>query len=184
MHIGFLSASVKPLSALVLYHILTVRVKRPALEGTLSTISDDHVTDALVTNCSGCSVTLKRWCSPWVFLLLIIDESSFQEAPPLIAAVSEQHTSCFPADLITQLETHVKVVDYPDDRSRRNDLFMTHKQAIALPGEPLGVTDRVKHHTDLMPGTRPIYVPSYRLPHSQHKVADELVTGLLDDGII
>ncbi len=78
----------------------------------------------------------------------------------------------------------MRVVDYPDERSRLNDLLMTHRQAIAFPGEPLGFTDRVQHHIDLKSGTSPIYVPSYRLLHSQRKVADELVTDLLDDGII
>ena len=171
-----------PVGSCVVSYPESVRVQRLALEGTLSKIRDDHVTDALVTNCSGCSVTLKDGVHLGSFS--VIDENSFQGAPPLIAAVSDQHASCVPADLITQLETHVKVVDYPDERSRLNDLLLTHRPAIALPGEPLGVTDRVQHHIDLKPGTRPTYVPSYRLPHSQRKVADELVAGLLDDGII
>ena len=80
---------------------------------------------------------------------------------PLIAAVSTQPApSCSPAELATLMEAHTKVIDYPEVRARLNNLLVTHRQAIALPGEPLGVTDRVQHHIDLKPGTRPIYVPS------------------------
>ncbi|MPC66068.1 hypothetical protein E2C01_060211 [Portunus trituberculatus] len=37
---------------------------------------------------------------------------------PLIAAIYTQHASCSPpAELATQLETHIKVVDYPEVRT-------------------------------------------------------------------
>ena len=124
-----------PVGSCVVSHPDSIRVQRLAFEGTLSTVRDAHVTEALVTNLSGCSVTLKDGVHLGSFS--IIDEKSFREAPPLIAAVSEQHASCSPADLITQLETHVRVVDYPDERSRLNDLLMTHGLAHALSMYPL-----------------------------------------------
>lgn len=172
-----------PIGSCVISHPDTVRVHRLALEGTLSSVRAEHVTDALVTNMTGSAITLKDGLHLGSFSA--VDESSFQEALPLIAAVSQQPApSSSPADLATQLSSYVKVVDYPDGRNRLTDLLSTHRQALALPGEPLGVTDRVQHQIDLQPGTRPIYVPSYRLPRSQRQVADNLVRDMLEEGII
>ncbi len=103
----------------------------------------------------------------------------------MVAAVSTQSApSCTSAELATQPGAHVKVLDFSETRSRLLDVLTTHRQALALPGEPLGVTDRVTHCIDLKPGTRPVYVFSYRLPHSQRKVAHDLVNGMLAEGII
>ena len=172
-----------PVGSSVISHPDTVRVHRLSLEGTLSTVRADHVTDALVTNMSGSAVTLKDGLHLGSFST--VDEKSFREASPLIAAVSPQlASSSTPAELATQLSSYVKVIDYPDVRNRLTDLLVTHRQAIALPGEPLGVTDRVQHQIDLQPDARPIYVPSYRLPHSQRQVADNLVQDMLEEGIL
>ncbi len=56
--------------------------------------------------------------------------------------------------------------------------------AIALPGGPLGVTNKVTHHTALQPGAQPSYVPSYRLPNSQRQVVQQKVDELLQEGVI
>ena len=161
----------------------SVRVHRLALESTLSFVKHDHITDALVTNTTGSFITLKDGVHIGTFT--VVDETSFQDAAPLIAAVSTQTPAhSFPSDLASQLETYVRVVDYPNEKPRLNDILQNHRQALALPGEPLGVTDRVQHRIDLKPDTRPIYVPSYRLPHSQRQVAHNLVEGMLKENII
>ena len=172
-----------PVGACVISHPDSVRLQRLALEGTLSTMRSGHITDALVTNLTGSSITLKDGVHLGSFS--VIDEASFQDSPPLVGAVDSQSTSsCSSVELITQLEAHVKVVDFPAEKHRLFDTLAAHRAAIAFPGEPLGVTDRVQHHIDLQPNTRPIHVPSYRLPHSQRQVAQTLVQGMLDEGII
>ncbi len=120
--------------------------------------------------------------SPW----LVVDKVLFQDSASfVVAAVSTQSApSCIPIEMITQLGAHVNVLDFPEVRSRLLDILTTHRQVLALPGEPFGVTDHVTHHIGLKPGTRPVYVPSYRLPHSQCKVAHDLVDGKLAEGII
>lgn len=154
-----------PVGACVISHPDSACLQRLALEGTLSTMPGGHITDALVTNLTGSSITLKDGVHLGSFS--VIDEASFQDSPPLIGAVDSQSTSsCSSAELITKLEAHVKVVDFPAEKHRLFDTLVAHRQAIAFPGEPLGVTDRVQHHIDLQPNTRSIHVPSYRLPHS------------------
>lgn len=77
-----------PVGSCVVSHPDSARVQRLALEGTLSSIRDDHVTDTLDTNVTGSSVTLKDGVHLGSFT--IVDEASFQDSVPLIAAVSTQ----------------------------------------------------------------------------------------------
>ena len=73
----------------------------------------------------------------------MIDEASFQDSPPLIGAVDSQSAgSCSSADHITQLRNIVKVSDFPAEAQRLYDTLVAHRQAVALPGEPVGVTDK------------------------------------------
>ncbi len=76
------------------------------------------------------------------------------------------------------------VLDFSEARSPLLGNLTTHRQILTLPGEPLGVTDRVAHCIDINPDNRPVNVPSYRLPHSQRKIFNELADGMLAEGIV
>ncbi len=86
---------------------------------------------------------------------------------------------------MANLRPHVNVLDYPEAKPALLHLLAQHRQTIALPGEPLGVTNKVAHHTALQPGTQPSYVPSYQLPHGQRQVVqqkvDELLQGVIQE---
>ncbi len=58
------------------------------------------------------------------------------------------------------------------------------RKAIALPGEPLGVTNCAEYHIKLKPGSNPVYINEYTLPHSQRQLVDELIKDMLDQGVI
>ncbi len=105
--------------------------------------------------------------------------------PHLITSVSPNtDISHDTADFISQLSAHVKVLDFPTSKSRLLDLLVKHKPAVTLCNEPLAVTDHIVHHFRLKPDTRSSFVPLYRLPHSQRAVVQNLVDGMLKDGII
>ncbi len=87
-------------------------------------------------------------------------------------------------DVVAQLSPHLKNMDYPEGKPALLELLAKHRQAVALPGEPLGLTDRISHHIALQPDAQPSYVPSYRLPHSQRQVVQQKVDELLDEGVI
>ncbi len=115
----------------------------------------------------------------------ICNDLSFEDPPHLVAVVSNGTVTCDdPSDLATQLEPYMKVLDYPEARASLLDLLVKHRRALALHGEPLGVTDKVKHRIVLKPNANPSYVPSYRLPHSQRVVVQNMIEGMLDDGVI
>jgi len=55
-----------------------------------------------------------------------------------------------------------------------------------LPSEsrPLGKTDLLQHKINLVPNAQPVYIPSYRIPHSRRSALDKATADLLDQGII
>ena len=55
---------------------------------------------------------------------------------------------------------------------------------LALPGQPFGKTDGVSLHISLQPGTNPIYVTTYRLPHSQRQAIQTEVEDMLQLRVI
>ncbi len=64
------------------------------------------------------------------------------------------------------LSSFVNDVDYPELKHVLMQFRENHRSAIALPGEPLGATDRTKHIMKLKDETSPVYIPAYRLRHS------------------
>ncbi len=82
------------------------------------------------------------------------------------------------------LSSFYNVVDYPELKQSLLHLLENHRSAIALPGEPLGATDRAQHIVKLKDGTSPVYIPAYRLPHSQREVINQQVQEMLDQGVI
>ncbi len=155
---------------------------RLCLESTLSTVRTVHMSDTLVTNKTGSPVHLKNGAVLGTYEVL--DLSSIEESLPLpVGGVNAQTSDVADfADVIAPLMPHVNVLDYPDAKPAVLKRLAQYRQAIALPGEILGVTTQVTHHIALQPNTQPTYVPSYRLPHSQKPVVQQMVDKLLKEG--
>ncbi len=64
------------------------------------------------------------------------------------------------------------------------NLLLLHKAASALPGDALGKTTLLQHKIKLKPGTQPIYIPAYRLPHSKLATVDKLIDEMLSQDVI
>ncbi len=151
---------------------------------TLTAVHADHISDALVTNKTGSSITLKD--SVLLSTFEVLDLSSTEEPLPLpVAGVNAQNADVTDlTDVMAHLRPHVNVLDYPKAKAALLNLLAQHRQAIALPGQPLGVTNKVIHHIALKPGAQPSYVPSYRLPNSERQVVQHEVDELLQEGVI
>ncbi len=83
-----------------------------------------------------------------------------------------------------KLDSHVKVEDHPELRARLLDTLTRYRDIIALSGEALGATSLMAHNIKLKPGTRPVHIPAYRLPHSQRQVVNEQIEEILEQGVI
>ncbi len=82
------------------------------------------------------------------------------------------------------LSSFVSVVDYPELKQSLMTLLERYREVIALPGELLGATDKIEHHIKFKPGVQPIYIPAYRLPHSQRQIVHEQIKDMLEQGVI
>ena len=61
---------------------------------------------------------------------------------------------------------------------------MENRNTIALPGDALGKSSVLKHQVKLKSGTHPIYIPAYRLPHSQFATVEKLINEMLTQEVI
>ncbi len=131
----------------------SMRLHLLCLESTLSTVHTDHISDALVTNKTGSPILLKDGVTLDTYEVL--DLSYIEESLPLPVAGVNAHTSDVThfAYVIAPLMPHVNVLDYPDAKPALLKLLAQYRQAIALPGELLGVTTQVTHHIALQPNT-------------------------------
>ncbi len=63
-------------------------------------------------------------------------------------------------------------------------LLNKYWDVIALPSEHLGATDKTEPHIKLKPNTHRVYIPAYRLPHSQRQILDQQVKDMLAQEVI
>ncbi len=123
----------------------SLKVSRLSLESTLSSVDAHHVTHALVSNASGAPITLKQGVLLGNFE--VFDPSSLEEPAPFpVAFVSVQPGDEDLSNVVAQLAPHVKTPDYPEGKPALLQLLAQYRYAVALPGEPLGLTNRVTLH--------------------------------------
>ena len=161
------------------------RVKRLVVESTLNTVREGHRSAALVVNTTGSPIKLKQG----VFLseALAYDKPVVSEPLEMpanhVASLHPGSNDNKQAE-IQNLDSFVTTSDYPELRPSLLKLLKKYREVIALPGESLGVTDRSQHHIKLKPGTQPVYVPAYRLPHAQRQVVTDAIEEMLEEGVI
>ncbi len=131
----------------------SMRVSRLSLESTLSSVDAHHVNHALVTNTSGAPITLKQGV---LGTFEMFDSSSLEESYPFpVAGVRNKLVDEDLSDVVAQLSPHVKKLDYPKGKTALLKLLAKHRHGVAMPGEPLGLTNRLTHHISLQPDIKP-----------------------------
>ena len=76
-------------------------------------------------------------------------------------------------------------VDCPEEHKKAViDILSKHREAVALPGEPVGSTHLLELSLKLQEGTRPIALAPYKIPHQKQAAVDEEIEKLLKEGII
>ncbi len=133
------------MSASSLVHALT-------LEPTLATVHEGNTADALVVNNPGGPVRLRKG----VLLTRALDYDVQVSSEPLdldrsslpIGAVTDVRlggeTNSPKVD--NNLDSHVKVEDYPELRARLLETLTRYRDTIALSGEALGATSLMAHN--------------------------------------
>ncbi len=157
----------------------------PEEPSRVNTLREGSRTGALVVNTTGGPVKLKNG----VFLgrALAFDGQVLPEPLELrltcVGAVGQPGAGdkTYQASAVATL---VKVVDYPELKGPLLKLLHQYRDVIALLGEPLGATGMTEHKIKVKPDTKPVYIPAYRLPHSQRQIVDEQVIDMLHQGVI
>lgn len=155
------------------------RFHRLAMEGTHSTVNDCNMCVTLVSNVTWSPITLKARVFHGSFEEC--DQLPLEDAPQVVAGVSTQcditKTAAAP---IYKFASLVVANDYPEAKLRLLNLLAKYRNAIALPGESLRVTNTTKHCIVLKADAQPSYVSSYRLPYSQRTVVEGLMKDFLE----
>ncbi len=146
-------------------------------ELTLATVREGNRIDALVVNNSGAPVRLRKgvlFTRALVYGASVSDTPLDLDFPSLsIGAVADVQLGGETQQPI--LDSHVTVADYPKLRARLLGTLNKYRDIIALSGEALGATTLTEHSIKLKPGARPVYIPAYRLPHSQGQVINDQI---------
>ncbi len=122
-----------------------MKVSRLSLESTLSSFDAQHVTHALVSNATGAPITLEQGVLLGNFE--VFDPSSLEEPSPFpVACVSTQPGDEDLSDVVAQLAPHVKTPNYPEGKPALLQLLAQYRHAVALPGEPLGLSNSHSHY--------------------------------------
>ncbi len=161
------------------------RVNTLAIESTLNTVREGGRSVALVVNTTGGPVKLRNG----VFLgrALAFDGQMLPEPLELkhtpVGAVN-QPCAGDKTSQASSLGSFLKVDDYSELKGPLLRFLHQYRDVIALPGESLGTTDTTDHKIRVKLDTKPVYIPTYRLRHSQRQVVDEQVKDMLDQGVI
>ncbi len=158
-------------------------VRSLTLEPTLASLGENQWTVALVLNTSGASVLLHPGVC-FTRALAYGTRLTDEHLPPSAVSGVDAVTSSTGEGTQASLSARVKVVDYPPLRSRLLETLHKFRDNIVLPGEPLGTTSLAEHKITLKPGTAPVYIPAYRLPHSQRELVDNQIMEMKEQGII
>ena len=156
-----------------------------SVEPTLNTIAGDGTTSALVVNASNATVKVKSglYLSQALVYTQKVEPDGCDLPTACVAPVSS-HSEDIESDTGQSLHSFVSAVDYPESKQALLGLLNSYRDVIALPGEPLGNTPYAQHFINLKANVRPVYVPAYRLPHSQREVVDRQIEDMLKEGVI
>ncbi len=163
----------------------TSNTHRIAVESTVSRVREGNLTEALVVNTSGTPITLKH--GQHIGQVLVYDSQIASEPEVLpsvyISAISNQsHDGT--AQQSPSLEPFIKAAHYNELKSTPLQVLEMHRKVISLPGKPLRVIHCAEHHIKLKPGSNPLYINAYKLPHSQRQLVEGLIKDMLDQGVI
>ncbi len=144
------------------------------VESTLTTVQEGNRTIALVVNTTSGPLKLKKEVLLAQALAFVgqVMPTSIQLPSVNVGAVHDSFASSEKSSTAS-LDSLVKVVDYPEHRPSLLSLLIKYRSVIALLGELLCATSKVEHLIRLKSGAKPVYIPAYRLPHSQRQVVDE-----------
>ncbi len=140
------------------------RVHSLTVEPTFARVQEGQRSAVLVVNSSGAPVRLR--------------------GGTLLTEVLSYGTSLSLASLDSLSLSVGAIADNPNLRQRLLETLHKYRAAIALLGEPLGTTTLTEHSINIKPNVKPVYIPAYRLPHSQRELVNDQIKDMMKQGVI
>lgn len=124
----------------------TSHLKNLAVESTLSRVKEKHVTEAVVVNTSGVPIFLKHGVCRSCCLVYGTQVASEPADFPsfFVSGIINQANDLTKAQ--TSLEPLLEVAHYTKMKPALLNILKSHRNALALSGEPLEVTKCAEHH--------------------------------------
>ena len=163
----------------------SVRIRGVRLESGIAQVRDGGLTYIIAHNLTHGKLKLTKGTSLGEALVYPapVKECDFPQSF-FAASLAQGAPTNTLRDFSASVTPSLSSTDYPEFQERLLKLLFTHSSAVALPGDPLGCTHLVEHKIELLPDTRPVYIPAYRLPHSQREIANRKVQEMIDEGIV
>ena len=115
----------------------------------------------------------------------------YPHIPPAAMDSQLEHATCTVTN--TPSFRRNKILDYLHDipssipsgtKTQVADILTKYSDVVALDGDALGKTDLIRHKIDIPPDAPPIYIPAYRVAHTQKPMMEQEVQKMLKDGTI
>ena len=164
----------------------SVRVKGLSIESALHQI-DRNVVYVHISNDRSGPLTLEKGtqiCNLEIYEHNIETVNSTSQSYEGTVGTLNKSAPVSLVDRRSQISSQLNPTDFPEYFDRLVDLLNKYEDTVALKGDKLGKTDIIKHHINIPPGTPPIYIPCYRIPHSQKEIMNEKIQEMLEHKII
>ena len=115
---------------------------------------------------------------------IIVQEEMPTHIEEIVSALTRDGNTEESRERISRLKEQLHPIDYPQYLNNLIDLLQKYSDVVALKGDSLGKTHVIKHHIAIPKDTPPMFIPAYRLPHSQREKIEIAVRDMLAEGII
>ncbi|MEL6462700.1 MAG: RNase H-like domain-containing protein, partial [Cyanobacteria bacterium J06621_15] len=159
------------------------RVTGLVIESAIYKINDGKIC-IKVYNCRNGNLELKRGACITDAEIFLED---FEETPETyVCHINRDRNKSKKIDpkRIYQLKLQLNKTNYPEHTDKLIGLLNKFDNIIALEGDKLGITDKIEHHISVPMNAKPIFIPQYRIPHSQIEEIENEVQKMLDEGIV
>ena len=98
--------------------------------------------------------------------------------------LSHEALTCDFDDNCLTLDKELSSIDFPNVRNDLLTLLNKFRCTVALTGDKLGRTNVIEHEIVLQEGSKPFFVPNYRLPVGRREVVDDLISDMKEQGVV
>ena len=161
----------------------TMKVSNICVESALCTVNKDGYTNIFIHNTSPNEKKIHKGTNLVEFAILPWRLGAISNLPELPLENKEEDIK-HKEKVKNVLTECLKDSSHPHAHAKLIDMLLQTHNILAIEGDKLGTTNLVTHHIPVKDGTKPIYIPAYRFPHSKRALLDNIIDDMLKDDVI